>query len=252
MAENLVTIAEEFTLPSKGLIYGAPFDPTIKLRSMTVADEMKRLTYTEKPFKLISEIIEDCLLTKLPIHVYDMCLGDYEYLLHKLRIITYGSNYKIPFVCPKCGAVTEHTFDLNTLKIKEYNPKEKLIRDINLPDSGKEVKLKFHTPRDIDYITNKSSEMKKEFPEMETDPTYLLTLASMIEMVNGQLVNPVLLQEELKKLSMKDANLILQTANKLNEKVGIDTNITLHCNKCNNDVKTTFRITDEFFRPQVY
>ena len=64
---NIVTIAEEFTLPSKGLIYDQRFDPTIELRSMTVAEEMKRLTYTERPFKLMSDIIEDCLLTKLPV-----------------------------------------------------------------------------------------------------------------------------------------------------------------------------------------
>ena len=36
------TIAEEYKLPSEGKIYSVPFDPKVKLRSMTVQEEMKR------------------------------------------------------------------------------------------------------------------------------------------------------------------------------------------------------------------
>ena len=59
------TIQEEYVLPSKGKLYNVPFDPTIKLRSMTVADEMKRLQVSDNPYKVMSEIIDDCLITKL-------------------------------------------------------------------------------------------------------------------------------------------------------------------------------------------
>ena len=91
--EQIVTIEEEYTLPSKGLMYAKPFDPTVKLRSMTVADEMRRLSQTKTPFKQMADLIESCLLTKLPIPVYDLNMCDYTFLLHKLRITTYGSNY---------------------------------------------------------------------------------------------------------------------------------------------------------------
>ena len=37
------TIAEEYTLPSKGLVYDKQIKPTIKLRCMTTQEEMKRL-----------------------------------------------------------------------------------------------------------------------------------------------------------------------------------------------------------------
>ena len=39
-----ITITEDYSLPSKGKIYGKQFDPAIKLRSMTGEDEMKRLS----------------------------------------------------------------------------------------------------------------------------------------------------------------------------------------------------------------
>ena len=34
---------EIFTLPSKGLVYEKPINPTVSLRSMTVMEEMKKL-----------------------------------------------------------------------------------------------------------------------------------------------------------------------------------------------------------------
>lgn len=37
----ITTIQEDFSLPSKGLMYTTKFDPHIKLRSMTVADEIR-------------------------------------------------------------------------------------------------------------------------------------------------------------------------------------------------------------------
>ena len=55
------TIQENFTLPSKGLIYDQKFDPTITLRSMTVMEEMKRLSYNASEYKVMSEIIDDCI-----------------------------------------------------------------------------------------------------------------------------------------------------------------------------------------------
>ena len=75
---------------------GFKVNPNIKIRSMTTEEEMKRLGYTEQPYKMLSEIIDDCLVDKPGISTYDMCLGDYEFLLHKLRVVTYGSDYKIP------------------------------------------------------------------------------------------------------------------------------------------------------------
>ena len=55
--EQIVTIEEEYTLPSKGLMYAKPFDPTVKLRSMTVADEMRRLSPSERQYQNMASII---------------------------------------------------------------------------------------------------------------------------------------------------------------------------------------------------
>ena len=78
------TIVENYTLPSKGLIYKTPINPEITIRSMTLAEEMRRLQISEDLYRPMSEVIDDCIESKLPMSSYDMCLGDYHFLLHKL------------------------------------------------------------------------------------------------------------------------------------------------------------------------
>jgi len=248
---NNITIQEEYSLPSKGLLYGKPFDPTVKLRSMTVAEEMKRLTATENPYKTMAEIIEDCLITKLPVSVYDLCIGDYQYLLHKLRVVTYGPEYRVSVACPFCGSIFDQTINLDDLKVSYFS--EDLLKDliINLPSTGKTVEIGFQTPRDLDNIEKKKKEMKRQFPDMKEDPTILLNLESIIKTIDGQPVNPATIRNTIKKMPLKDSTLILQRAEKLNSKVGVDVNIVATCTECGHDVNTMFRFTSEFFRPEI-
>lgn len=247
-----VTIKEDFELPSKGLIYGKKFDPHFTLRSMTVEDEMKRLSPSDTPYKMMSDIIEDCMESKFPIHVYDLCIGDYTYMLHKLRIVTYGADYHIRTVCPNCGNIdNDCIIDLDELKVNKYDKSIESLREVLLPVTGYSVKLKFQTPRDLDRISQKAKEMKEQFPDMVGDPIYLLTLQSMIETIDGEDINPLTILETLKKLPMKDTNILSKTATKLNRKVGIDAIIDTKCKKCGNSIKSTFLYTSEFFGPGI-
>ena len=81
------TISEIFTLPSNGLVYDPPVAPEITLRSMTTADEMRRLSTSEYQYKPMSDIMNGCIVDGPKLSTYDMCLGDYQFLLYKLRIV---------------------------------------------------------------------------------------------------------------------------------------------------------------------
>ena len=70
---NEFTIANEYTLPSKGKVYNKEININFKLRSMTTVEEMKRLNHSDKPNKNIAEIIDDCLVEKIGISAYDLC-----------------------------------------------------------------------------------------------------------------------------------------------------------------------------------
>lgn len=243
---NNITIQEEYTLPSMGQIYAKPFDPTVKLRSMTTVEEMKRLTVTESPFKSMSEIIDDCIVNKLPMSVYDLCLGDYQYLLHKLRVVTYGPEYAFGVTCPFCGESFDGKFSLDELDVHTYDPSVDELSIIELPVSKNIIKLKFQTPRTLDNIEKRKKAMKQQFPEMTEDPTLMLNIESVIDTIDGQPVNPATIQTYIKKLSMRDTNLILNRARKMNEKVGVDTRVTFSCPNCARDIITPFRFTSDF------
>ena len=138
------TIMEGYELPSKGKIYTENVNPHIELRSMTARDEMKRLSPSSTPLKTLADIIEGCCIEAPAVHVYDMSLGDYEFLLHKLRIVTYGEDYKVALRCPECGEVIEAVTKLDQLGVKEYNEDEvKELQTFTLPKSNRLVTLNF-------------------------------------------------------------------------------------------------------------
>lgn len=243
-------IFETFTLPSHGKIYDSDVNPHISLRSMTTMEEMRRLTPSDTPYKAMSDIIEACMETPPAIHVYNMSLGDYQFLLHKLRIVTYGPEYKMFVKCkePNCGAVSEVITNLETLPLREWN--EEIINKtlITLPRSNHEVQLKFQTPRDLDIIAYKNSEMKKR-TKQPIDYSILYTLMSLIKKVDGRVLNELELEEFVKTLQNKDGNYILNRATELNNAVGLENLIEATCPECGAKMVVPFRLTSEFFGP---
>ena len=247
----MTTIKEDFKLPSEGKIYAKPIDPNISLRSMTVEDEMKRLSPSKNPYKNMSEMIESCLSEKLPIPVYKLCLGDYIYLLHKLRTVTYGPTYHTRFQCPICNKIEEFDINLDEEKILKYDKSIEKLMTIELPVTKHKVKLRFQTPADLDWIVNRTTELKEQNPDMKFDPYVALTLETFIDSIDDHPVDKALIYEQIKELPMADANAILKKGSELNEKVGVDTIVKVHCDNCNNDVNITFPYTSEFYGPTI-
>lgn len=252
MENENYTLHETFTLPSKGLIYGGAVSPKVTLRSMTTADEMKRLSPSELPYKSMCEIIDDCMVGEKPgISAYDMCIGDYQFLLHKLRIVTYGPEYKMMVSCPFCGEVTEATVNLDDLIVHEYEDDVVDLMKFDLPVSKKIIELRLQTPRILDSITSRKKEMQKKSKDISARYDYLLTLTSLIKTVDGQSMTPAQLENFVLNLNMRDVNFLLQKADKLNQKVGLDTSVVAKCSNCGNELVSTFRITGEFFGPSI-
>lgn len=246
---DITTSYETFELPSKGLIYDSKFDPKVTLRSMTTAEEMKRLSYTETPYRAMSDIIEDCMKEKLPISVYDLCLGDYQFLLHKLRVVTYGTEYKISTVCPNCKQTVEAKIDLDSLDVIEADHDFRDEMCVTLPKSGSRVKLNIQTPRMLDDVNLRKEEKRKKAKKDASEYGLVFTLMSLIGTVDGQTLDPIALETFIKKLPMRDVNYILSEGDKFNRKVGLDTEVLATCGRCGYDILTFFRLGPEFFGP---
>ena len=244
------TIMEGYELPSKGKIYSEPVNPHIELRSMTARDEMKRLSPSNTPLKTLADIIEGCCIEKPAIHVYDMSLGDYEFLLHKLRIVTYGEDYKVALRCSECGEVIETITQLGQLEVKEF--KEEELRDLQtftLPKSGHRVTLGFLSPHIVEEMEVKVKDMKRRYKNATIDFDTLVRLQSNIDLIDGEKKSETELENIITNLPALDLQKILNNIDKLNQLIGLDNVLYLTCPKCGAEVTTFFRFGPEFFRP---
>ena len=244
------TIGESMELPSKGVIYSKPQSAIVELRSMTARDEMKRLSPSTTQFKTLADIIEGCMIEKPNVHVYDMALGDYEYLLHRLRIVTYGENYKMVVRCPYCGETIDAIANLEELQIKPFNKEAfEAARTLTLPKSGSVVTLRYQTPRSIDENDIQVREMKRKFKDAEIDFGTFVLLTSAIDTIDGAKLDQIKLEAFINRLPALDMTKIINAIDDLNNMIGLDNSLTILCNKCGGEVATSFRFGSEFFRP---
>lgn len=244
------TISETYTLPSKGKIYSTHINPEITLRSMTTREEMRRLSPSELTYKPLCDMIEGCIVGDKPkIHVYDMCLGDYQFLLHKLRVVSYGSDYKMTVSCPNCGKVIKSSVDLNTETVLDWDDSILGLLDIELPRAKKKIHLKYATPRMMDEIQTRRKEMLNKTEEIIIDPSISLTAQALIDTVDGEKLDAVRLERFVETMQAYDLKYLLAQASKINERVGLDTKVIAKCGHCGYNVVTTFRLEPEFYEP---
>lgn len=245
------TIAEGYALPSKGLIYSKKIDPNIELRSMTARDEMKRLNPSATQFKTLADIIDGCIVEKPGISVYDMALGDYEYLLHKLRVVTYGDEYKIVVGCPHCGKdAIEAIAHLDDLEVKDFDIEDiEELRTFQLPRSNHTITIRFTTPRMLDEIDSRAKEMRRKFKDAAIDFKTLVSTQLSIEAVDGTPLDATKAETFISKLPAADLLKIQMNVERLNNSIGLRNEMHVTCPDCGGDILTFFRFGPEFFRP---
>lgn len=245
------TLTGTYTLPSLGKIYNVDVNPNIKIRSMTVSEEMKRLNSSDRPYKNIADIIDDCLIDKPGISAYDMCLGDFQFLLHRLRVVTYGSKYKLSSKCPHCGFENVGEIDLNDMSVSSYTDDVNKYFEFELPISKNTIRLRMQTPRMLDDINIRTKEITSKRKSSSKDSAFLLNIESVIDLVDGIKLDIFKKQDFVKQLPMADINYILANVNKLNELIGLDVTLNNTCDFCGLDYDSPFRVTPEFFRPSL-
>ena len=246
------TIAEDFVLPSHGKVYlDKQVNDHIRLRSMTTNDEMKRLRPNERQYKNMSEVIDACMVEDPGISSYDMCIADYQYLLHKLRVVTYGSDYPISCSCPYCFSKQDETLNLDDLEYKEYTDEINNYLEFDLPVTKKHIVLRLQTPRLLDDVTVATNADKKRNRGDQSGSAFLYTLKYLIKSVDGEQLDSVRMNDFITALPMKDTNYIMKNAERAVDSMGLVDDLTIVCETCGLSYKTPFRITSEFFGPTI-
>lgn len=241
-------IAHTFTLPSNGKIYTEAVNPTVILGSMKTKHEMLRLSATTNNNKIMAEILDDCIEGDMGISSYDLCLGDYQYLLFMLRTVTYGPEYEIIGICPNCGSQEDLKINLHDLEINEYDDKLADILTVHLPESNVDVTLTLQTPRLLDKIKRQAQDRKRKSSTIG-DTTLLYTITNSIESIDNEQVNPFTLESWVTDLPMRDTNILLARINEINNYIGVQPSVVETCPTCGKDYDAPFYINGSFFRP---
>lgn len=246
----MANIVETFTLPSKGLVYdGVSVNPEIVLGSMKTKHEMLRLSANGTYNKIMADILDDCIESDMGISAYDLCNGDFLYLLYMLRLVTFGNEYEISGACPFCGFENYYKVNLDELPLFEFDPIEmENLKTLTL-SSGEEVKLKLQTARMVDNVEKQAQEYRRRHKDGADNPVFLYTIVSAIDTIDGEKVNEFALAEWVKELPMKDTNAIVNRIDKMNGSIGVDTTMIDKCNLCRTSFEIPFRINSTFFRP---
>lgn len=209
-------------LPTMGKLY--PEGTVIKIRPLNVQEIKYLATICEdNATDIINEILEKCLLLK-NIEFEDIFLGDRTYLAFWVRInsFTKNSGYDINIKeCDKCK-------NPYTTNIKLTDFEEKYItedpQEIDLPDAGITLKLKYPTIRDL--------EVKCEDKEVE----------KFIRHIDVADKNVVILEQFIRGLSALDYSIMKNTIDKM--EIGFSNQVTIYCPLCGQPHTYTIEYTD--------
>lgn len=246
------TISEYFTLPSKGLVYNNKVASEIHMSSMTTRHEMQRLAPTStSQFKVLCDIIDDCMIDKIDMSSYDMCTGDYQFLLFKLRTATYGSDITLKTTCPHCGKVYEVKFSIDDLPVISDIESFNKYRTFTLPKTGREITLNYQTPHMLDRVIEAAKEYSDRVGSDAVDQTLVYTIKELINTVDGHKPDPINVDDWVRNLPMLDTNTIFAYSSKMDESIGIESKVEIGCNRCGKSHEVNIKPGPDFFRPEI-
>lgn len=245
-------IAECTTLPSLGKLYDEEIDESVTVGSMRAKHETMRLSAMgDGANKIMSEIIDDCSNLPKGLSSYDMTLGDFQYLLYRLRMATYGPDYEINSGCPRCGYEHSTPINMDDLEIRYFDDEMIPLFDVELPVSKHKVKLTLQTPRMLDTV-NKNARTFMRKHAGASNPTLIYSIVDSIIEWDDEPVNvfdKIKIQKVIEELPMRDVNVLMNRIDELNGYIGVNTDIEITCPICGNVYVVPFQVSQKFWRP---
>jgi len=228
---------KDYTLPSHGKIYSLEINPNITLRGMNKNELNKFIYLNEKSYLELSKILNECLENTLSIDSLDLCLIDFEFLLFKVRTLSFGYDYKEESVCPNCHSINAYKINISGLDLIEYNEKEfDLLTNITLNKSTHTLKLKLLSIRELLSFDNSN---------------YQELVYHSIDSIDNKKANNDEIKEFVDSLNLLDKRILNNSINKLNSYLGIKKNYSINCGKCQKEYKGFFSYKKEFFNPKI-
>lgn len=232
-------ITETIHLPSNGKIY-----PTkeLTLQNMTIAEE--KFIYGSSSDKAVDQILKKCIVDQ-NVDIDDLIVPDKHYALVRLRVLTYGEDYPVDLVCPKCGHKFTENVKLSTLEVDELPDDFTEPWKVTLPVSGDELELYIPRSRDIERYNTLASRKASKFKLNKDEVSYIFNTMLGIKTVNGEEMLEDELYNYVSELHARDSSYIKHAFSKI--KVGYYTRLTAECPNCRGEVNYRLPMTSDFF-----
>lgn len=233
------------TLPSKGIIYNGEIPAEISLRGMTTRDE--KILYASQGGNVFKKLLKSCITDPKGLDTNKLIASDELYLVLVLRMITYGPEYKVDGICPRCGNTHTYKIMLNELTINYLDDDFKEPIMVKLPRSGHTLSLKILRNEDSEFVERYSKKFAKQFGLNAREVEFSARLARYITAVDNNPIDFESAIEFVNNMMSRDTAEIRSAMNKI--LVGVDTRVTVTCQSCGEDFTFNMPLTSEFFRP---
>lgn len=242
------TFMEKVSLPSRGIPYGDLIPEKFSIKPLSVKEI--GVLYGSSAFSSALDKVLEMVVDVDEFPSKQLLLGDKLYLTYQLRAITFGENYDLSMRCPHCKKQVEPSFNLSTAEI-DYAPEDlKVLFEIGpLPVSKDKLTLKLLRVGDYEKIFDRIQEIKKEYPDYEGDPYYMVMTSSQIHMVNG--VKMPLIQKEQYTNDMHAMDELYMSQNSEVAPIGPRPNQSVECPECHKNITFQIRVAEDFFRPKL-
>jgi hypothetical protein len=230
-----------FQLPSRGALYSSELDASIvsgevHVHPMTALTEIN-LKNPDLLFngKALLSVVQECVPgIKKPLELFGR---DVDALLFFLRLVTYGSEYRIE-VKHDCEGAKNHSYivDLEQIQMnmKQLDPTLIESKRTVVLNTGHTVYTRPMRFADIIALFH-HSEGKKELKAEDIKELAVTNLKCMIERVDA-VADPKFIEQWIRTLTTPQINRITEAATELND-WGPDQVVTIKCKDCGGDMR---------------
>lgn len=236
------------TLPTNGNLYGDGGPEEIILRSMTTQEE-KMLYGSTSGDDRLRRIIKACVVSPKDLDLNSLVFEDYHFLLMKLRIHTYGSEYKIEPICPHCNHSMKMTVNLDDFPVDILPDDFEEPIKMTLPMSKDVIECKLLRLKDSNNAMNQARKVTRDSTVATPEEVaFMYRIAKQIVSVNGEEYDFGHMVQYVQDMHARDSAFMRWTINQI--KLGYDTTIEIdECPNCGEYYEVTLPMTGEFFRP---
>tara|TARA_R110002096_G_scaffold246619_2_gene438823 strand:+ start:718 stop:1590 length:873 start_codon:yes stop_codon:yes gene_type:complete len=217
-------------LPSRGQAY-TNLEGNVNIRPFSFQEEklLRSISKVSQGREVIGKIFEACVKGI----AYDaLTVPDKNYILFKLREISYGNDYPVVFNCNNCKTENRMRVEIDQIPINYVSDDYEEPFKFMLPDAQKEVMAVSPRSKDEDY--------------MATGEVLTQNLWRFVQSVGGY-KDKVIIKKFIEATTARDVATIRDSL--INDDYGLDQEVTFDCIECGSPQTGSIPLNEHFFSP---